>query len=437
MKTTTKTPIAITNKITLAVSAAIILTLIVLPSILAQPLLTGVFYDPEGVDTGYEWIEMYNPDAYAINLSSFQIAKGNGATPNDWTNLPALSGIIEPQSFFLIGESNVSAADLDLKLALYNGPDSIALFQNNETVDVLGYGSGLKDEAYYDGTPAADVASGKALSRIFTIDESGVFHFSMTGNNSADWASSDPHPRNRLFAYHPPVQDNATVILTVPLQPLEIINGSLSDDLPIRDGIQWSLIDRKAISLQIRDESASLTDALPQIRYELTQNFASRLLEPQFSHINFVGNATVVYDDMLVLPTDLAPGAYSFRVDVTVNQTQTISKTWQVDILPTLGFDLCESLELVPAGHGTYSGTCLCNNTGNVAANIAFNLAFKNNISLATQVVINDTQVPLEQAQLSFAPGEVQSIKFIANSTSWLHFGTYEGLLTADAWSTD
>ena len=63
-------------------------------------LLSEVLYDTSGTDDGLEWVELYNNDTVAIDLSSFSL--GNGGT--DYTaSVVQLSGTIQPGATFVVG----------------------------------------------------------------------------------------------------------------------------------------------------------------------------------------------------------------------------------------------------------------------------------------------------------------------------------------------
>jgi len=435
------------KKIYLSLISTTIVIVLLTQLTAAQPILTGIFYDPQGTDTGFEWVELYNPVNETVNLSDYQILKGNGAVANDWTNIPALSGIIAPFSFFLIGESNVSTADFITKLALFNGPDSVSLLSiaDNETVDVVGYGP-MTYSGYFEGSPTKDVASGKALARKFTIDEQNNYLFSQTQNNSADWDSADPHPRNRLFVYHAPVADNATVSLIVPQSPLIIQNYSFTDDMPVQSGIQWALVSKKAISFDIEDDAGSLDDESLQIYYTLGQGLVAKNVVSSGATKTRFGNI-VSLSDAITLPSDLTPGNYTLTVYLQTNSSsensgvattpRSFSQSWQVDILPTLGFNLCASLTLAKSQDGSYQGTCTCSNAGNVPTLASFGLQFSQDVVSKIFIRINNSLLPVNQTTIMFAPGETQTLSFIANVTNWLHFGTYNGLLTVNAWTQE
>ena len=133
----------------------------------AQVVINEVLYDPEGPDTGLEFVELRNCGRLGVSLTGWVLETGNGANTGDWT-VEWIGGdldYIEPGEMFVIGEVNVlPPPDYATSLDLQNGPDGVRLTDGAEPVDVVGWGEPLFQE-YYEGRPAPDVASGLSLAR--------------------------------------------------------------------------------------------------------------------------------------------------------------------------------------------------------------------------------------------------------------------------------
>jgi len=141
-------------------------------SLLAQNIVINeVLYDPDGADTGYEWIELYNNSNQAVNLQDWTIEKAGPLFESIFT-FPNIE--IEPNSFILIGEEFVSNTDLSTDLAFQNGGSEtdgirIVSFDGLYTDTVL-YDSPnsnqLPDDISNPGEYfAIDVSSGNTLAR--------------------------------------------------------------------------------------------------------------------------------------------------------------------------------------------------------------------------------------------------------------------------------
>ncbi|MEM7354913.1 MAG: endonuclease, partial [Acidobacteriota bacterium] len=150
-------------------------------------LLSEVLYDVGGTDDGLEWVELYNNDSVAIDLSGFSL--GNGG-PDYTTSLVQLTGTIQPGATFLVGGPTSSAANgnpvfgLSVNfspdfqnsgstgdgVALFNVPAS-AVTAATVPIDAVVYGpnnnNGLIDESGSAGAPeVGDAPSDSSIERL-------------------------------------------------------------------------------------------------------------------------------------------------------------------------------------------------------------------------------------------------------------------------------
>jgi hypothetical protein len=84
----------------------------------AEIVINEVCYDPQGPDSGYEWIELYNNGNEDINLQGAKILCG-GRTFQLVYELPSF--ILRAHRFLLIGESQITQAQLITPLGFQNG----------------------------------------------------------------------------------------------------------------------------------------------------------------------------------------------------------------------------------------------------------------------------------------------------------------------------
>jgi len=181
-----------------------------------QVVINEVLYDPEGSDLDYEWIELFNPTGSSVNLAGWTIEAG-GSSFDSVLDLPAEEPLIlNSQSFYLIGEQNVSGADLNVdQLGFQNGgsaTDGIRILdQNGQVVDTLLYdepnANNLPDDSGNSGTSfAVDVSNGISLGR---NDQS-----SDTDNSAADFQEySDPTPGEVNQSPEPPQDYSRDIII--------------------------------------------------------------------------------------------------------------------------------------------------------------------------------------------------------------------------------
>ncbi len=157
----------------------------------ASVLINEVLYDPDGPDTGLEFVELLNCGSSAVLLTGWTLETGNGASPDDWT-VEWIGGDfdrLEAGGILLIGESDVlPVPDVVEPLDLQNGPDGLRLTDGVDVVDVVGWGLPLPPE-YYEGEPADDTSLGLSLARVPDCFDEGV--------NASDFAASEPTPGRR------------------------------------------------------------------------------------------------------------------------------------------------------------------------------------------------------------------------------------------------
>ncbi|MFC1898012.1 lamin tail domain-containing protein [Candidatus Cloacimonadota bacterium] len=134
-------------------------------------VINEILYDPDGSDSGYEWIELYNASENIINLENWRLQKA-GTSFADVFTFP--SAEIPPHAFLLIGEEFVPNCDLTETLSFQNGgssTDGIRLISPDTLyTDTVLYDSpntnNLPDDLSNPGNFfAIDVAGGNSLAR--------------------------------------------------------------------------------------------------------------------------------------------------------------------------------------------------------------------------------------------------------------------------------
>ncbi len=135
-------------------------------------VINEVLYDPEGTDTGYEWIELKNVGSTPVDLAGWKI-EAAGTQFKVQTLLPLFT--IDAGRIVLIGEPYVTQAEINVPiLAFQNGgteSDAIRIVDNNgNIIDTVIYDSPNTNQLPDDHvTPAVslatDVQSGSSLCR--------------------------------------------------------------------------------------------------------------------------------------------------------------------------------------------------------------------------------------------------------------------------------
>ena len=175
----------------------------------ARPLIAEVLYDALGDDTGFEFVELFNPMPAPYPLAGARLEAGDGAGPNRWSLrwLGASLDTIPAGGRFVIGGAHVAPMpDAVVQLDLQNGPDAVRIVWADGAVEVVGYGAHTLAE-YACGAAAPDVPSGLSLAR--TPDGSDL------GSNAQDFAAAAPSPG----AANRPARDVAVVAGTLTLEP--------------------------------------------------------------------------------------------------------------------------------------------------------------------------------------------------------------------------
>ena len=203
-------------------------------------VINELMYDPDGSDSGYEWIELYNAGTQSVNLLEWKIQKAGTAFENVFT-FPSIN--IQPDSFILIGESNVPDTDISTDLAFQNGgsaTDGVRLVSaDGQYTDTILYDepndNDLPDDLTEPGTTfAPDVSSGNSLARIQNGED--------TDNSETDWFECE-NPT--------PGEPN---IYPIDLSLDEIIiaeNGSIYSLISYTTNLSTSDVDNLASSLEI------------------------------------------------------------------------------------------------------------------------------------------------------------------------------------------
>ncbi len=100
---------------------------------MSEKIIISEFYpNPEGKDSGQEWIELYNPHPTAINIQDWELKIGKSIIIKE-------KNIIPPQSYLLISKS----------INLNNQGGSIILYnQDKETIDQINYPKSIEGKSY-------------------------------------------------------------------------------------------------------------------------------------------------------------------------------------------------------------------------------------------------------------------------------------------------
>lgn len=163
-----------------------------------QVLVINEFlYDITGSDTdGQLFVELVGDAGSDISGYKIVFVNGDGGAAMETITVPTAATIADDGLFLIADAKNGIAGDsfvpdfdfLD-DFDPQNGPDCVQLLDDQgELVDAVGYGSPLPENAEnglpcFEGNPAADVPTGKSLSRVGGVD---------TDSNVTDFVATDP-----------------------------------------------------------------------------------------------------------------------------------------------------------------------------------------------------------------------------------------------------
>ncbi len=135
----------------------------------AVTVISEVFYDASGSDSGLAFIELFGTPG--DSLDDMVLEGVNGQNGTVYTRL-ALSGVIPGDGVVLIGDdagggiTGVSGVDLVGDVDYQNGPDSVVLRNSGGILDAVGYGSFGGAEIFAgEGDAAPDPPGGASIAR--------------------------------------------------------------------------------------------------------------------------------------------------------------------------------------------------------------------------------------------------------------------------------
>jgi hypothetical protein len=246
----------------------------------ADLVLNEVLYDPDGADEGFEFVELWNPDASPRSLEGVAVESGDGSRPDAWSVAyrGTAQDTVPPATAFLI------SSDF-LGVPLQNGPDAVRLTRSGVVLDLLGYGP-LSAPELFEGAPAPDAPSGWSLAR----RRDGVD----TSRNADDWEVASPTPGR---PNRPEIR-------------LECSRASLA----VSPQVAWP---GETVVASVRARNTGWAP-VPAARWALEVDVAAGADSPGgaawFPAAEATGPAVAAGDSVLVLGAFPAPGAGVFRV---------------------------------------------------------------------------------------------------------------------------
>ncbi len=194
-------------------------------------VVNEIYSDPEGSDTGFEWIELLHTGNDSIDLTGWALAMGTSSLTKKYT---WESGTLRPGDRLLVGAPYVKDADLVVdSLSLGNATSSsdiVALLDcRGFPADTLVYG-GPNEDAFVDDT-------GEIATRLApTAGEATALQRAIDGrdtnDNQVDWVTTtEPSPGKENPRVEP--------VQCVPSGGGVVINEFVSDPDGADEGLEW------------------------------------------------------------------------------------------------------------------------------------------------------------------------------------------------------
>lgn len=154
------------------------------------PLISEVFYDAPGSDSGKVFVELYAAPGTSLEGLSLEAVNGDNG---DVHAQAELFGIVGLTGFFVVadvrsdGTTDIVGADLAIEFDPQNGPDSVRLVDATDVLDAVGFGVFAPEQFFAgEGAPAQDASGGDSLSRLFANVD--------TDDNASDFVVAAPTP---------------------------------------------------------------------------------------------------------------------------------------------------------------------------------------------------------------------------------------------------
>ena len=208
----------------------------------AGVVINEVLPDPVGADAGFEWVEIVNTDAAAVDLTGWEIEAGTASYGSKFV-FPAW--ILQPGERVLVGEASVVGADLVATLGLGNaGASCDALRLVDATglvIDTVVYGP-VNTDGWLDDTGAVATSfpsapsSGSSIARL----PDGV-DTQQCGVDFQEQATPTPDATNDVAApvdTGPPLDTGAVAPACDPASGV-VLNEVVSDPAGADTNLEW------------------------------------------------------------------------------------------------------------------------------------------------------------------------------------------------------
>ena len=279
-----------------------------------------------------DFIELFNRSTTSVDLTGWSIQYASAGSTT-WTNLTNLSGSIAPGKYYLIQEAAGSGGTTDLPtpdafgtIAMSATAGKVALVNTTtalsgsgcpigaDIIDFIGYGTGTNcSETTAAPAPSATVADLRSSNGC-----------NDTNNNSTDFATAPPFPRNSFSLTNPctpiTVMNVTSSVLDATYTTNDVIDITITFSGPVNvTGVTTLLLETGATDRQAIFASGSGTNAL-LFNYTVTAGDSSTDLD--YVATNSLSDGTITGatgEAILTLPSPGSPGSLSANKNIVID----------------------------------------------------------------------------------------------------------------------
>ena len=369
-------------------------------------IISQVLYDPAGTESGGEAVELYNPTASSVNISSWVLA--TETSPTDAT-LPH-GTVICGGCYYLVADSNWSNAkdnaswpnaNYEEAITLANLDAGIALKDSNgSVVDAVGWGNPANiGSGLFEGIPHTGSSSGSSLQRK-AVNGSYVD----TNNNSNDFFSGIPNFHNSSSSSGAAAVGSAEIKITIVVTGSAPVIQSLSitDDDSLLAGNQVSPIPKgnKTVTVDaVISDSNGVADIASAIATFNALNFT-------MSKKADINSTAAVYSASFNLSSNFQAGNYSVSITAKDNSQLSSTASASFEYLSMIALDVDTSSLVFFASPGSvYEAATTADSPNSTATNItirnAGNVVLDFDVS-ATNFTSGSTVIESSRLQYAF-----------------------------------
>ncbi len=378
----------------------IIIALILLQVTVANPYISAILYDPAGSDEGNEWIEFYNPTNLTIDFQEYELYTSNGRS--DWQQID-LQGQIPKQSYFLLGESNMSA-DHITELGLVNIRGAVKFAKKNQTLSIIGWGD-LDNDSFYQINPAVSARDRPLVKTNDTFENRLSYNPQLhyTPSNSFTQIQDTNQTQIRELEAYFQVQ-NSKPQLTLK----HILSHEMKDGL-----IQYFPATNQNLTIRLALFDMNQITDLTHIEFQTSAQTITQTL-------NYTDNQTNVLEIFRIpLTPQMQSGFQNITITLTDSELESHSLQIPINVIPLIGLDVAEEIIYFTQNGDYYTTNITLSNTGSIPVKISF-----------LKPYLIESQIPIELVHISnntiIQPNTEEIISIDAQITQPTQKGSYK-----------